>query len=43
VGLGGLLDVGGTIFILHGDMRPKVNMNRSLYWFGPLSGGAGGD
>jgi hypothetical protein len=37
-----LFDVGGTIFILHGDLlRTKVNMNRSLYWFSPHFGVAG--
>jgi hypothetical protein len=42
-----LFDVGGTIFILHGEVRPgvarlKVNMNRSLYWYGLGLGGQRG-
>ncbi len=37
VGLGGFFNVGGTIFILHDGVRPKVNMNRTLYWFTPLN------
>jgi hypothetical protein len=40
--LGGLFDVGGTIFILHDDQRArKVELNRTLYWFVIFPGGAG--
>jgi hypothetical protein len=41
MGLGGFFNVGGTIFILHDGVlpsvaRPKVNMNRTLYWLNRL-------